>query len=48
MKYENIRTGAIIDVSTELHGDNWRACPAEPPVAPVQRKKRVKKEDIDE
>ncbi len=50
MKYKNIKTGAVIDVTSELSGEDWRAVePAGTPenqkVAPAQPRKRGKAND---
>ena len=52
MKYKNIKTGAVIDATSEISGEDWQAVePAEIPEnrkdAPVQpkRKTRVKADD---
>lgn len=50
MKYHNTRTGAVIDIRSELKGDDWQvlepAESSEKKEAPVQsRKKAVKKTD---
>lgn len=50
MKYHNTRTGAVIDIRSELSGEDWQvlepAGSSEKKEAPVQpRKKAVKKTD---
>lgn len=44
MKYRNVKTGAVIDATSELSGEDWQAlmpakAPEKPKVAPVQRRK---------
>lgn len=37
MKYKNIKTGAVIETTTEVHGENWQALmPASPPVPEIE------------
>ncbi len=49
MKYQNVKTGAVIDVASNIQGEHWQDCePVGAKVAPVQRKKKIKKDDADE
>lgn len=47
MKYRNTKTGAVIDIESEISGGNWQALvpaePAEEKVAPAQQKRRTGK-----
>lgn len=54
MKYKNIRTGAVIDTTSEISGEDWQALmpvmapekTEKPKVAPVQpKRKAVKKSE---
>lgn len=48
MRYKNIKTGSVIETSTNVHGGDWREIPATTPdiqVAPVQQKKKGDKNE---
>lgn len=37
MKYKNIKTGAVIETTTEVYGADWQALtPASPPVPKIE------------
>lgn len=47
MKYRNVKTGAVIDVKSEISGGNWeridgKAPAQEPSVSPAPEKEEVK------
>lgn len=47
MKYRNVKTGAVIDVKSEISGGNWeridgKAPAKEPSVSPTPEKEEVK------